>query len=66
MGEQATLEQGRIKCRCHCTIPTVPTQGEIPEEGGYRIGKKRLQYHTNMPQAGFKPGSKPATLLEFE
>ena len=30
--------QGRVKCRRHpsCTVPAVPTQGAIPEEGGYK------------------------------
>ena len=28
-------KQGRVKCRCHSTVPTVPTQEAIPEEGGY-------------------------------
>ena len=31
-------KQGRIKCRRHSTVPTIPTQGAILEEGG--IGKK--------------------------
>ena len=26
-------QQGRIKCRCHVTVPAVPTQEAIPEEG---------------------------------
>ena len=27
-------QQGRVKCRHHITVPVVPTQGAIPEEGG--------------------------------
>ena len=27
-------EQGRVKCRCHVTVPAVLTQEAIPEEGG--------------------------------
>ena len=27
-------QQTRIKCRCHITIPAVPTQEAILEEGG--------------------------------
>ena len=29
-------QQGRIKCRCHVTVPVVPTQEAIPEEGGFK------------------------------
>ena len=32
-------KQGLIKCRCHFTIPAVPTQEAIPEEGGKKIYK---------------------------
>ena len=28
-------QQGRVKCRRHLTVPAVPTQEAIPEEGGY-------------------------------
>ena len=27
-------QQGRVKCRHHITVPAVPTQKAIPEEGG--------------------------------
>ena len=27
-------KQSRVKRRCHYTVPVVPTQGAIPEEGG--------------------------------
>ena len=27
-------QQSRVKCRCHGTVPAVPTQEAIPEEGG--------------------------------
>ena len=26
-------QQGRVKCRCHVTVPMVTTQEAIPEEG---------------------------------
>ena len=29
-------QQGRFKCRCHVTVPAVPTQEAIPEEGGLK------------------------------
>ena len=32
-GPRAT-KQGRVKCRRHSTVPMVPTQGAIREEGG--------------------------------
>ena len=32
------IQQGSVKCRCHVTVPAVPTQEAIPEEG--RILKK--------------------------
>ena len=27
-------QQGRVKCRCHITVPAVPTQEAITEDGG--------------------------------
>ena len=29
-------QQGCIKCRCHITVPAVPTQEAIPEEGDHK------------------------------
>ena len=38
--------QGHIKCRGHITIPAVPTQEAIPEEGRYKK-KIELLFETN-------------------
>ena len=31
-----TTQQGRVNCRHHVTVPAVPTQEAIPEEGGLK------------------------------
>ena len=35
-------QQGRVKCRSHVTIPAVPTQEAIPEEGGKKSTKSLM------------------------